>query len=108
MIKPNTNPKRTLNNLNKIAFILSLLSIGIFIIQILFILNWMFNITPLQKLEGLPLLLTPFISPIGIVLGIISILINHNKLAKIGCICNIISLFLPYIYFYLGTLIFGP
>lgn len=102
------NPKNVIKSLNKVAYITSILSLCTFAIQILFILNWAFQITSFQKLEGLPLLLTPFISPIGILLGVISNLIDRNKLAKIGCICNTISLILPYIYFYLGTLIFGP
>ncbi|MCY6485438.1 hypothetical protein OW763_13975 [Clostridium aestuarii] len=77
---------------------IAILSIGIVVFQILFIL----------KFGGMPLVLTPYISPVGIILGIASFLIYSNRLAKLGIISNIILFFLPWIYFYLGTLILGP
>ncbi|AOR25003.1 hypothetical protein [Clostridium taeniosporum] len=96
--------KSLLSNIgNKIGII----SISIPIILLALILNWFFQITPYQKLEGLPLMITPFICPIAIIIGIISIKISPKKLWKWGIILNIILFFAPYIYWHLGTLFFG-
>lgn len=104
MTKPNNKEQAQ----QKIWKVIGIFSIGIAIFQILLILNWFFQITPFQKLEGMPLLFTPFISPVGIILGIVSFLMYRNRIAKLGIISNSILFFLPWIYFYLGTLIFGP
>jgi len=86
---------------------LSIISFGIPIVILISILNWFFQITPFQKLEGLPLMITPFICPIGIILGIISIKITPNKLAKYSIILNVILFFLPFFYWFFGTYFFG-
>ena len=86
---------------------LSIISFGIPMVIFISILNWFFQITPFQKLEGLPLMITPFICPIGIILGIISIKITPNKLAKYSIVLNAILFFLPFLYWYLGTYFFG-
>lgn len=90
-----------------ISKILGIISFAIPMVLLMLILNWFFNITPYQKLEGLPLLITPFVCVIGIVLGIISVKITPNKLGKWSIIVNIILFFAPSIYWYLGTLFFG-
>jgi hypothetical protein len=74
----------------------------------LLISNWFFQITSFQKLEGMPLLLTIFICPIGIVLGVISLIKTQYIIAKWGIVFNSILLILPSLYFIFGTLIFGP
>ncbi|MCY6372209.1 hypothetical protein [Clostridium ganghwense] len=93
---------------SKIWKVISIFPIGIAIFQILLILNWLFQITPFQKLEGLPLLLTPFISTVGIIFAIIALQKDYNRIIKLGIITNCILFFLPWIYWYVGTLIFGP
>lgn len=95
-------------SIKNVANILGVISSTIAVVMILLILNWLFAITPYQKLEGFPLLMTMFTSPIGFVLGIISIKISSNKFGKIGIIGNVILFLLPYAYWFLGTLIFGP
>jgi len=72
------------------------------------ILNWFFEITPYQKLEGMALMLTPLICPIGILFGVLSIKITPNKLKKWSIIFNGILIALPFLYWTLGTLVFGP
>lgn len=86
---------------------LSIISFGIPIVILISILNWFFRITPFQKLEGLPLMIPTFICPLGIILGIISIKITPNKLAKYSIILNVILFFLPFLYWYFGTYFFG-
>ncbi|MCW6108908.1 hypothetical protein [Clostridium sporogenes] len=90
------------------ANLLAILSLIISIIVILPILNWLFKITPWQKWEGLPLFFGIFISPLGLLLGILSVKIQSNKLGKIGVIINTLLFLLPFIYMTLGVLIFGP
>jgi hypothetical protein len=91
-----------------IANLLGIVSLVIAIIILLPVLNWFFQITPYQKFGGLPLMVTPFISPIGFGFGITSILVSPNKFGKWGVISNTILFLLPFLYWYLGTLIFGP
>lgn len=98
---------KTKTSLSAIGNKLSIISFGIPIVIFISILNWFFQVTPFQKLEGLPLMITPFICPIGIILGIISIKITPNKLAKYSIILNIILFFMPFLYWYLGTYFFG-
>ncbi|MCE7699848.1 MAG: hypothetical protein K8E24_013865 [Methanobacterium paludis] len=88
--------------------LLGIVSLGVALIIFLPILNWFFKITPYQKLEGVPLLITPFLSPIGFVFGAISIKVSPNKFGKLGIISNTILFLLPFLYWSLGTLIFGP
>ncbi len=72
------------------------------------ILNWFLEITPYQKLEGMPLMLTPLICPIGILFGVLSIKTMPNKLGKWSIIFNGILIALPFLYWILGTLVFEP
>lgn len=93
--------KNTVNIFSIISFIIPLI---IFIL----ILNWFFEITPYQKLEGIPLMLTPLICPIGILFGVLSIKITPNKLGKWSIIFNAILILLPFLYWTLGTIFLGP
>lgn len=88
--------------------ILGILSVSISLIVLLLILNWFFEITPYQKLQGMPLMITPFTSTIGIVLSIMSLKKSHNIISKIGLISNAILFVLPFLYWTVGTLVFGP
>ena len=90
------------------ANLLALISLIIFIVIILPILNWFFQITPWQRLEGFPLFLGIFISLFGVLFGILSIKIENNKWGKLGIIVNTLLVFLPSIYMTLGVLIFVP
>lgn len=84
---------------------MGIISLAIPLIIFMFILNWFFKITPYQKLEGTPLMLTPLICPIGILFGFMSIKTELNKLGKLGIIFNVILITLPFLYWILGTLI---
>lgn len=88
--------------------ILGIISLTIALVIFLPILNWFFKITPYQSLQGLPLLVAPFLSLIGFVFGIISIKISSNKFGKCGIVSNVVLFLLPSLYWYLGTFIFGP
>lgn len=92
----------------KHAKIIGIISFIIPLIMTLLILNWYFQITPYQKYQGLPLMLTPITSIIGIILANISFKKYPNKLTKWSIIFNVILFFLPFIYWILGTIIWGP
>ena len=72
------------------------------------IINWFFEITSYQKLEGMPLMLTPLICPIGILFGVLAIKTTPNKLNKWIIIFNCILIALPFLYWTLGTLVLEP
>jgi hypothetical protein len=95
-------------SLKKNGSIWGILSVSISLIVLLLILNWFFEITPFQKLQGIPLMITPFTSTIGIVLSIISFKKSHNIFSIIGLISNAILFVLPFLYWTIGTLVFGP
>ncbi len=90
------------------ASIFGIISLMIALITFLLILNWFFQITPYQKLEGLPLMITPVTGTIGFIFGAISTNISSNKLGRWGIISNVILFLLPWLYWILGTAIFGP
>lgn len=92
----------------KHAKIIGIISFIIPLIMTLLIFNWYFQITSYQKYQGLPLILTPITSIIGIILANISFKNNFNKLAKLSIIFNVILFFLPFLYWTLGTIIWGP
>lgn len=87
--------------------ILGIVSLAVALIIFLPILNWLFKITPYQDLEGMPLLIAPFVSPVGIIFGIISVKVSCNKFGKLGIISNIVLFLLPFLYWYLGIFILG-
>lgn len=84
-----------------------ILSLGLAVIILILILNWLFEMTPFQKLQGMPLLIAPFTSIIGFTLGMISLKKSPDRFAKSGLACNAILFFLPFIYWTIGTLVFG-
>ena len=88
--------------------ILSIISFTIPLITFMLILNWFFKITPYQRLEGMPLMLAPLICPIGILFGFLSIKTTPNKLGKWSIVFNFILIVLLFLYWTLGTLVFGP
>lgn len=88
--------------------IIGILSICLPLVILLLILNWFFGITPYQNLQGLPLLIAPFISLIGFALGYMSFRKSTNNLAKWGMVINVILFVSPFLYWTVGTLVFGP
>lgn len=54
-----------------ISKIVGYISVVIFLIPFLLILNWFFHITSYQRFEGLPLLMANLTGPLGIVVGLV-------------------------------------
>jgi hypothetical protein len=78
------------------------------VIDILLILNWLLKLTPFQKLEGFPLLLGAFASPFGAAAGTLSYIRSKTGAALLGIVLNIITFAVPFLYMYLGAILFGP
>ncbi|MBU3217828.1 hypothetical protein LL033_24795 (plasmid) [Clostridium estertheticum] len=77
---------------------LSIISLVIPTVILILILNWLFKITPFQRLEGFAVMVTPFICPIAIILAIVSRIICFNKFWKISIIFNVILIPLPFLF----------
>lgn len=98
------------NEKNKVCEIKSIngkISISISIILIFFIVNLFLQIIPMKKIEGLPLVMPLFISPIGILLGLIPLWIHKDNFALFGVIVNTVLWIFPIFYFIIGTIVFG-
>ncbi|KNY29833.1 hypothetical protein [Pseudobacteroides cellulosolvens] len=85
----------------------SFLSILLPTVLIVLILNWLFKITPFQKLQGMPLLITPPICLVGFFLAYTSYKKSSSLTAKLGIAFNSTLFLLPFLYWTLGTAIFG-
>lgn len=88
--------------------ILGIISLCISLLIYLLILNWFFQITPYQKLEGMPLMISPLIGLAGLCLGVMSYKKHHDCIAKISLVMNTILIPLPFLYWYFVTLFWGP
>ena len=88
--------------------IIGSISLIVSILHALLILNWFFEITTFQKFQGAPIFFGTFISPIGFFLGFSSYVKTQSKIALLAIISNGVLFILPFLYFFLGTLIFGP
>ena len=88
--------------------ILGVFSVCIALIVLLLILNWFFKITPFQKLQGMPILVAPFISIFGVILGIIALKKSPNIISKSGFIGNAFLIVSSLLYWIVGVLVFGP
>lgn len=87
--------------------VLGFLSVLIPAVIFLLILNWLFNITSFQKLQGMPLLISPPISLLGFILAAISLKRSSSKIARLGIVMNSILFIFPFLYWTLGTVFFG-
>lgn len=83
------------------------LSVGLAIVFTLFILNFFLGIIP-TSFQGLPVLISPIIGFIGMMLGIDGLSNPNDRLARIGIMFNVILIIFPFAYWILGTLIWGP
>lgn len=87
--------------------ILGIVSILIPTIVSILILNFLLGIVPIEKIEGLPLVIPIFLCPIGAIIGFIAYKYRKDRLSMIGIIFNIILLLFPIAYNILVTLLFG-
>jgi hypothetical protein len=88
--------------------LIGMISLSISLVILLLILSWIFELTSFQKFGGIFLLIAPLVSVIGFILALISHKKTPNKFSKCGIISNAILFILPFLYWTIGTLVFGP
>lgn len=87
--------------------ILGVLSILFPIVLGLLIVNFFTDIIPLEKIQGLPVLMPLFVCPIGAVIGFLGYKRSRDTLSLVGIIANVVLFLFPVFYHILGTLIMG-
>lgn len=87
--------------------ILGIISILIPSILLLLILNFIWGLVPIDKIQGLPVIMPFVLCPIGAIIGFFSYKINRDKVSLIGIAFNVIMFLFPIGYHVFGTLIFG-
>jgi len=85
--------------------ILGGISIAIAVVLALFAINFIADIIPLDKLEGIPLIMSVIIAPVGISFGYAGRKVGKSKLAFWGIISNSIMFAVPILYLWIGTAI---
>jgi len=83
-------------------------SICLAVVVALLIINFFGQVVQISKLQGLPVLLPVLTSPVGVILGLIGFRKNKDKLSLWGLITNCILFVVPFVYWFLGVLIWGP
>ncbi|WP_281657759.1 hypothetical protein [Halobacillus sp. Cin3] len=83
--------------------LISVVSILIPTFLTIFILNFLFDIIPLN-IQGLPIILPFVFCPIGAALGLIGYKMNRDNLARAGMIFNIGLFLFPIAFNIIGTL----
>ncbi|MCR3760916.1 hypothetical protein [Clostridium felsineum] len=76
-------------SINKLKRILAVLSLVIAIVSVILILNVFLRVIPFIKLGGLPLLIPIYVSPLGVIIGILSLIKNKNMTGLLGVIMNL-------------------
>lgn len=75
----------------------------------LLIINRLFDIIYIPKIEGLPLLLPLVLCPIPAIIAFVTYYIDRDKLSLIGIIFNLLLFVLfPFGYGIIVTFLFGP
>lgn len=87
---------------NVLIFISLIIPLGFVIL----IANWFFGLTSYQRLEGAPILLSPFGGIVGLMLCYLASKSLSGKIIKASLVMNIVLLTLPFLYMFLGT-VFG-
>ncbi len=86
----------------------SVISLAIPIVVTILIINVFFGLFPLPKLQGLSVMFPIFSSPLGIILGFIGLRKYKDKASLWGIIANGVLGVVPFAYWTLGVLIWGP
>lgn len=87
--------------------VIKVISIFIPTILSIFIINFFFQIVPMEKIQGLPVLISFYVAPIGLVMATSTYILDRDKLSLVGIIFNAVLFLFPTVYHFAGTLIFG-
>ncbi|MGF9776043.1 hypothetical protein ABEX30_26800 [Priestia aryabhattai] len=86
--------------------ILGGISVAFAVVLAALVLNFLTGLIPLDKLQGLPIVMPLVLAPIGAIIGFIGYRINKGKLSLWGIIFNIVMFLVPIFYNIFGTLMF--
>ncbi|AOH56564.1 hypothetical protein ABE28_019530 [Peribacillus muralis] len=79
----------------------------LFFVPLLFIVNFLFDIITLEKVQGLPIFFPLVICPIGLFFALKAHYIHKDVMTFGSIIVNSGLILFPFAYMMLGTLIFG-
>ncbi|MFD6442747.1 hypothetical protein ACFWDG_23915 [Peribacillus sp. NPDC060186] len=79
----------------------------LFLVPLMFIVNFLFDIVTLEKIQGLPIFFPLVFCPIGLFFTSKAHKIQKNFLTLGAIIVNSVLLIFPLVYMILGTVIFG-
>ncbi|WP_144528896.1 hypothetical protein [Peribacillus simplex] len=82
-------------------------SYSLFFVPLIFIVNFLFDIVTLEKIEGLPIFFPLVFCLFGLFFASKAHKIQKDVLTIGAIIVNSVLLFFPFIYMILGTVIFG-
>lgn len=86
---------------------LLMISYFLFFIPLAFIVNFLFQIIPLEKIQGLPVFFPIIFCPIGLYVAWKVHKRKKDALSYISFIANSVLFLFPLVYMILGTIIFG-
>ncbi|MBU8919152.1 hypothetical protein BGM25_24220 [Bacillus sp. FJAT-29953] len=84
-----------------------LLSYLLFLVPLLFIVNFLFDIITLEKIQGLPIFFPFIFCSVGLFFASKAFQIKRSSMALGAIIANSVLFLFPFIYMMGGTLIFG-
>ncbi|MFB6466783.1 hypothetical protein ACE38V_08135 [Cytobacillus sp. Hz8] len=79
----------------------------LFLVPLIFIVNFMFDITTLEKIQGLPVFFPLVFCSLGLFFASKAYQIKKSALTLGAIIANSVLFLFPFIYMIGGTLIFG-
>lgn len=79
----------------------------LFFVPLIFIVNFLFDIVTLEKIQGLPIFFPLVFCPFGLFFAIKAHKIQKDVLTFVGIIVNPVLFIFPFVYMILGTVIFG-
>lgn len=85
----------------------TVLSYVLFFTPFILIFNFLFNIVPLEKIQGMPVFLPLLFCPIGIFFALRAYTTRKRAISFIGAIANGLLFLFPIMYMIIGTALFG-
>ncbi|WP_456364512.1 hypothetical protein [Priestia aryabhattai] len=83
------------------------ISIAFAVVLAALVLNFLTGLIPMDKLQGLPIVMPLVLGPIGAIIGFVGYRMNKDKLSLWGIILNIVMFLVPIVYNIVGTLVSG-
>lgn len=85
----------------------TVLSYVLFFTPFILICNFLFNIVPLERIQGMPVFLPLLFCPIGIFFALRAYKTRKRAISFIGAIANVLLFLFPIMYMIIGTALFG-